>query len=165
MVETTFPGITISNIDNRSFLVGTWDKPIPLRTVDILGNEGDVANVSFPGKYYTDNDYIVSEKLLALTIRRENTVYLRILGNDRGTCVTDKRIRRPQGVCAGPRGTLFVCSKHYIVQMSHQGDVLTSYDTNMKLPKWVQVSKDGSRMAVVDVDPNNKNIKMFKTPS
>jgi len=165
MVETRFQCLRLSNIDNQSFLVGTWNKQIPLCTVDILGNEEYITNVSFPGTYYNDSEYIVSEKLLALTIRGINGVYLRILGNDRGKLVKDKRISRPMGVCAGPRGTLFVCCDHCIVQMTYQGDVVTTYDVNMKLTKRVRVSKDGSRMAVVNADPNNKQIKMFKTPT
>jgi len=167
LVVTTFPGLTISKIDTQSFLVGTYDKGKPLRTVDILGNEGYMANVSLPMTTYDESEYIVSEKVLAFTVSKENIVYLHTVENNTGKLVKEKRIRRPQGVCAGPRGTIFVSSEdnHCIVQLSQQGDVLTSYDVSMQFPRYVRVSRDGTRMAVTNAHTNNITIKMFKTPS
>jgi len=166
-VVTSFPFQVISKIDTQSFLVGTWDKEKPLRTVDVLGNEGYMSNVSLPSTFYKGSEYIVLAKLLALTVPTQNIVYLKTVENNTGKLVKDKRILCPVGVCAGPRGTIFVCCEdnHCLVQLSQQGDVLTSYDVSMQFPRYVRVSRDGTRMAVANANKNNGMIKLFKTPS
>jgi len=75
-----------------------------------------------------------------------------------GRVIKSDKIHSPRRVCAGPAGTVFVCSGDS--QLSPQGDVLMTNDVGMKRPTAISLSRDGARLAVSSsgLGPNTVNL-------
>ncbi|XP_052783083.1 uncharacterized protein LOC128219313 [Mya arenaria] len=145
---------SICPLNDRAFVVSTWDDPRPARMIDVDGKESDFDNVKFPGKTYKLGEskctYIPSRDTLVLIDRFAHTVYMYNTVSGKGEEVKDDRIREPAGACAGPDASVFVCSMNTnsVIQIPPDADILASCDVDMKYPYAVAVSRDGSRMAV-----------------
>ncbi|XP_052819271.1 uncharacterized protein LOC128245095 [Mya arenaria] len=158
----------ICPLNDRTFVVSTYDDPRPARMIDVDGNESDFENVKFPGKTYKRDEsvctYIPSRHILVITDRDAHTVYMYHAVSGKRTDVKDKRIREPKGACVGPDQSVFTCSQNTnsVIQISPDGEILTSCDVDMKFPFAVAVSRDGSRMAVTNCAKGVGKLKLFK---
>ncbi|WAR28230.1 hypothetical protein MAR_013934 [Mya arenaria] len=145
---------SICLLNDRTFVVSTWDDPRPARMIDVDGKESDFDNVKFPGKTYKRGEskcaYIPSRDTLVLIDRLVHIVYMynTVSGKNREV----KAIREPKSACVGPAKSVFVCSKNTnsVIQVSPDGDIQASCGVDMECPYAVAVSRDGSRMAVIN---------------
>ncbi|XP_052783091.1 uncharacterized protein LOC128219322 [Mya arenaria] len=158
---------SICPLNDRTFVVSTWNDPRPARMIDMDGKVSDFNNVQFPEKTYMINEsrgtYIPSINTVVLTARYANTVYLYNTVTGMETELKDRRIREPRDACVGPDGSIFVCSQksNSIVQISPSGDILTSLNVDMRGPYTVAVSRDGSRMIVSNSLSGSMKLKLF----
>ncbi|XP_052782810.1 uncharacterized protein LOC128219037 [Mya arenaria] len=159
---------SISPLNDRTFVVSTYNDPRPARVIDVDGKESDFDNVKFPGKTYKRGEsqctYIQSRGTLVLTDRHAHTVHMYNTVSGKSSEVKGDRIREPRGACLGPDDSVFVCSKDTIsiIQISTDGDILASCDVDMWYPYAVAVSRDGSKMAVTNSAGGVKQLKLFK---
>jgi len=84
------------------------------------------------------------------------------LTSGEGHVIKNDKIRGPRGVCAGPGGTVFVCSgdTRSVVQLSPQGDVLASHSVDVRIPHAVSVFKDNTRL-ILSNSSGRTRIKLF----
>jgi len=157
---------SISTLGTDTFVVSTVDQKPPVRTIDVHGNEGEIQHKLLPDKTYSGTwssacAYIPSTKTLVVTDRDQHTVYMCDLTLGEGRVIVNDKIRSPRGVCAGPAGTVFVCSRdtNSVVQLSPQGDVLASHSVDVRYPFAVSVSKD--RLVLSNSSKGKKIIKIF----
>ncbi|XP_052784981.1 uncharacterized protein LOC128220575 [Mya arenaria] len=159
---------SICPLNDRTFVVSTYDAPRPARMIDVDGKESDFDNMKFPGKTYklgaSNCTYIQSRDSIVLTDRFAHTVYMYNTVSDKNSKVKGGQIREPKGTCVGPDDSVFVCSKNTnsVIQISPDGDILASCDVDMKHPYAVAVSRDGSRMVVTNGAKGVKTLKLFK---
>ncbi|XP_052783078.1 uncharacterized protein LOC128219309 [Mya arenaria] len=159
---------SICQLNDRTFVVSSFNDPRPSRMIDVDGKESDFDNVKFPGKTYKLEEskctYIPSRDVLVLTDKHAHTVYMYNTATGKSSEVKDFRIREPRGAFAGPDQSVFVCSgkTNSIIQISPDGDILASCDVDKKYPYAVAVSSDGSRMAVTNNKGDVKKLKLFK---
>ncbi|XP_052785086.1 uncharacterized protein LOC128220646 [Mya arenaria] len=159
---------SICPLNDRTFVVSTWDDPRPARMIDVDGKESDFDNVKFPGKTYKCGEskctYIQSRDTLVLIDKFARTVYMYNTVSGKGIEVKDGRIREPRGACVGNGDTVFVCSTdtNSVIQVSADGDILASCDVDMEYPFAVAASRDGSRMAVTNCLSGVRKLKLFK---
>jgi len=94
-------------------------------------------------------------------------VYMCDLTSGEGRVIKTDKIRTPKSACAGPAGTVFVCSgdTQSIVQLSPQGDVLMTNNVGMMSPYAICLSRDDTRMAVSNSAGGQKMIKLFMVSS
>jgi len=170
-LATSFACSTISPLDADTFVTSTANHPRPVRTITVQGKEGGIQHRLKPGKTYTMNNstctYLPSTKTLVFVDASQHTVYMcEVTSRDSHVITTDK-IRSPRGVCAGPAGTVFVCSEdtHSIVQLSREGEVLMTYEVDMFYPSALSLSKDGTHLIVSNSHKDNFKIKLFKISS
>jgi len=164
-LTTSFYCGDISPLDTDTFVVSTlYNKP-PGRTIDVHGNEGEIQHKLLPDKTYSSTwesacAYIPSTKTLVFTDRYQHTVYMCDLTSGEGRVIVNDQIRNPRRVCAGPAGTVFVCSKgtDSVVQLSPQGDVLASNRVDKVLPLAVNNAEDGTRLALSN---KSQNIQLY----
>jgi len=141
-----------------AFVVSSpYNKP-PVRTIDVDGNEGKIQHKLLPDKTYSftlENAcaFIPQTKTLVFTEQGQHTVYMCDLTSGEGHVIKNDQIRGPRGVCAGPGGTVFVCSEgtDSVVQLSPQGDVLASHRVDLVYPFVISVSKDHKRVVVGNI--------------
>ncbi|XP_052782809.1 uncharacterized protein LOC128219036 [Mya arenaria] len=159
---------SICPLNDRTFVVSTWDDPRPARMIDVDGKESDFDNVKFPGKTYKLGEsrctYIQTRGTLVLTDKHAHTVYMYNTVSGTSSEVKCDRIRAPRGACVGPDDSVFVCSDNTnsVIQISPDGDILALCDVDMKFPYAVAVSRDGSRMAVINSSGGERKLKLFK---
>ncbi|XP_052763958.1 uncharacterized protein LOC128205934 [Mya arenaria] len=159
---------SICPLNNHTFVVSTCDDPLPAKMINVNGQRSDFENVRFPLKTYKIDEskcaYIPSRDLLVFTDRYANTVYTFNTVTGKITEITDSRIREPRGVSVGPDDSVYVCSENTntIIKISPGGDILESYDVDMRYPRSVAVSRDGSRMAVTNIGIGWTNLKLFR---
>jgi len=164
---TSFNCGSISLLDGDTFILTTYNHERPVRTIDVHGNEGEFQHKLLPDKNFklatSACAYIPSTKTLLFCGRKQNTVYMCDITSGEGHVIKSKEIVEPRGICAGQNGGSFVCSEdtHCVVQLSPTGDVLTSLRVNMKYPRAVSVSRDGSFMAVSNSMDPHSSIKLF----
>ena len=165
ILTTSFYCVSISPLGTDMFVVSTrYNKP-PVRTIDVHGNEGEVEHKLLPDKTYISWTsacaYIPSTKTLVFADADQHTVYMCDLTSGDGRVIKNDKIRGPRGVCAGPAGTVFVCSVNAdsVVQLSQQGDVLASHSVDVRYPFAVSVSKD--RLVLSNSSKGQKMIKLF----
>ena len=170
-LTTTFGCSTISLLDADTFVISTTNHPRPVRTITVQGREGDIQHRHIPDKTYTVYDstctYVPSTKTLVFVVTYQNTVYMCDIPSGEGHVIKHDIIQRPAGVCAGPAGTVFVCSSHShsIVQLSREGQVLMTHEVGMLYPHALSLSKDGTHMVVSNSHADNFKIKLFKISS
>jgi len=170
-LTTSFGCHSISPMDDDSFVLSTFDRHDPVRTITVQGQEGDVQHAGLPDKTYKVDEsqctYIKTHKTVVLTERYTHKVYL--CNTESGTCQTVQcaQIREPCGACPGSHGTVFVCSQNTnsVVQISSQGKVVMTQDVGMKCPYAVSLSQDGARLAVSNCAKGQKKIKIFTVSS
>jgi len=164
-LKTSFYCGSISILDTDTFVVSTTDNQ-PVRTIDVHGNEREIQHKLLPDK--TDSftwssacAYIPSTKTLVFSDQLQHTVYMCDLTSGDGRVIVNDQIHSPTGVCAGPAGTVFVCSRDTdsVVQLSPQGDVLASNRVDKGLPLAVHVAEDGTRLVVLS--NNFETIKLY----
>jgi len=154
-LTTSFDCVSISPLDTDTFVVSTpYSKP-PVRSIDVHGNEREIQHKLLPDKTYNNIwdsacDYIPQTKTLVFSDQYQHTVYMCDLTSGGGRVIVGDKIRRPRGVCAGPGGTVFVCSwdTDSVVQLSPQGDVVTSHSVDVRCPSVISVSKDHKYVVV-----------------
>jgi len=165
-LTTSFYCGSISPLGTDTFVVTTADNNPPVRTIDVHGNEGEIQHKHLPDNTYSfwtsACAYIPSTKTLVVTDRDQHTVYMRDLTSGEGRVIVNDKIRYPRGACAGPGGTVFVCSEDTdsVVQLSPQGDVLASHRVDVRLPHAVSVFKDNTRL-ILSNSSDRKTIKLF----
>jgi len=166
-ITTTFKCDSISLLGVDTFMVGTYGHRPPICTIDVDGNEGEIQHELLPDKTYTFGmsacSYIPSPETILFTDREQHTVYLCDIRSGEDRVITHDKIRAPRGMCASPKGNVFVCSgkSHCIVQLSLRGDVLMAHDVGRVHPRAISVSTDGSRLAVSNSAQSKKKIKLF----
>jgi len=79
-----------------------------------------------------------------------------------GHVIKSDKIVEPRGVCAGPAGTVFVCSggTNTIVQLSQDGEILMTHGVDMGRPLTASLNRDGTRLVVSNWIGQNM-IKLF----
>ena len=166
-LPTSFYCGSISPLDTDTFVVSTTGNKPPVRTIDVHGNKGEIKHKLLPDKTYSNIwdiacAYIPSTKTLVVTDRDQHTVYMCDLTSGEGHAIKNYKMRGPRGVCAGPAGTVFVCSEgtRSVVQLSPQGDVLASHRVDVRLPHVVSVFKDSTRLILSNFS-GRKMIKLF----
>ncbi|XP_060567071.1 uncharacterized protein LOC132725897 [Ruditapes philippinarum] len=153
--------------DDRQFVVGTIDEPIPVRIVSLTGEELDFS-VNFPNKIYpidtSDCTYIKSSDKVVITDRYEHTVCIYDIKTDTRVVVKDDKIQEPRGAAVGPSDTILLCCRktNTIVQISQRGQVLSSYKIDMENPFKVCVSRDKSFLVVTNSYIGNRKMQKFK---
>ncbi|XP_052783085.1 uncharacterized protein LOC128219315, partial [Mya arenaria] len=167
-LTTSTKCFSICPLNDRTFLVSTYDDPSPARMIDVDGNESEFDNVKFPGKMYKNWEslctYVPSRVTLVLTDRYAHTVYMYDTVTGNNTEVKNDQIREPRGTCVCPDDSVFVCIKNTnsIIQISSDGEILASCDVDMEYPFAVSVSSDGSKMAVTNCLIGGMKLKLFK---
>jgi len=170
-LPTSFCCDNISPMDTDTFIVSTYDHEPPVRTIDLQGNEGDIQHRQLPDKaYYIDEStctYIPSTHTLVFSDRNQDTVYMCELTSGEGHVIKSDKIVGPRGVCAGPAGTVFVCSgdTNTLVQLSQDGEIVMTHDIGMELPFAVSLNRDGTRLVVSNNAEVQKTIKLFHVSS
>ncbi|XP_052784182.1 uncharacterized protein LOC128219994 [Mya arenaria] len=160
--------VSICSLNDRTFVVSTYNDPRSARMIDVDGKESNFDNMKFPGKTYKLGEskctYIQSRDVLVLTDRHAHTVYMYNTATGKSREVNDGRIREPRGAFAGPDQSVFVCSgkTNSVIQISPDGNILASCDVDIKHPFAVAVSRDGSRMAVSNSVTGVETLKLFK---
>jgi len=165
-LTTSFSCGFISPLDTDTFVVSSpYSKP-PVRMIDVHGNEGEIQHKILPDKTYSNTSesacaFIPHTKTLVFSDQLQHTVYMCDLTSGEGPVIKNDKIRGPRGVCAGPGGTVFVCSRDTdsVVQLSPQGDVLTSHGVDVGYPTAISVSKD--RLVLSNSSKGQKMIKLF----
>ncbi|XP_060584049.1 uncharacterized protein LOC132740208 [Ruditapes philippinarum] len=153
--------------DDKQFVVGTFGEPKPVRIVSMTGEEHDFS-VNFPNKTYpigtSASTYINSSDKVVITDRDEHTVCICDIKTDTRVEVKDNLIQEPRGVTVGPFDTILVCSNktNTIVQISQTGQMLSSYNIDMKYPYRVCVSRDKSCLVVTNNCLGNNTMQKFK---
>ena len=170
-LATSFVCSTISPLDADTFVISTANHPRPVRTITIQGREGDIQHRLLPDKTYTMYKsacaYIPSTKTLVFVDTLKHTVYMCDITSGEGHVIKHDIMQCPTGVCAGPAGTVFVCSEdtNSIVQLSREGQVLMTYEVGMFYPSALSLSKDGTHLVVSNSHVDNFKIKLFKISS
>ncbi|KAH3807210.1 hypothetical protein DPMN_135545 [Dreissena polymorpha] len=104
------------------------------------GVESDFDNVKFSSKTYNPGDinvtFVQSKNTLVLTDRLAHTVYMYDIVKGTARIVTDENIQQPTGACVGLGDTVLLCIKNnpFIVHLTVEGDILTTYPVDMKYP-------------------------------
>jgi len=166
-ITTTFLCDSISLLDVDTFLVGTYGHRPPICTIDVEGNEREVQHKLLPDKTYRLGEsacvYIPLTETILFTDNEQHTVYMCDIKSGEGRVITNDIIEEPKGICASPKGNVFVCStkSHPIVQLSLHGDVLMTHDVGMYGPCAISVSTDGSRLVVANSRVGQRKIKLF----
>jgi len=167
LLSTSFRCNSISSMDTDTFIVSTWWHERPVRTIDLQGNVGDIQHKLLPDK---DNGlldspctYISSTNTLMFSDWCQDTVYMCELTSGEGHVIKSDKIVVPSGVCAGPAGTVFVCSEgtNTIVQLSQDGEILMTHDVGMGRPHAVSLNRDGTRLVVSNWTTGQNIIKLF----
>jgi len=170
-LTTSFACSTIALLDVDTFIVGTINHQRPLRTVTVQGQEGDIRHKLLPDKQYNKHQgfctYIPCTKTVVFSDRDQNTLFMCEITSGDGRVIKSDKIRKRRRICAGPAGTVFVCSgdTQCIVQLSSQGDVLMAHSVDMNLPYVVSLSRDGRRMVVANCASGQNVIKLFMVSS
>jgi len=170
-LATSFECSTISPLDADTFVISTANHLRPVRTITIQGKKGDIQHRLLPDKTYTTKNsactYLPSTKTLVFVDASQHTVYMCDITSRDGHVINNDNIRSPRGVCAGPAGTVFVCSSNTnsIVQLSRDGQVLMTYEAGMLYPRALSLSKDGTHLVVSNSHVDNFKIKLFKISS
>jgi len=153
-LTTSFACSTIALLEDDTFIVGTINHQHPVRTISVQGQEGDIRHKLLPDKKYRRHEssctYVPCTKTVVFSDIDQDTVYMCDITSGESRVIKSDKIRSPKRVCAGPAGTVFVCSgdNKSIVQLSHQGDVLMSNDVGIKRPYAIGLSRDGTRLVV-----------------
>ncbi|XP_052784980.1 uncharacterized protein LOC128220573 [Mya arenaria] len=159
---------SICPLNDRTFVVSTWDDPRHARMIDVDGHESDFDKVKFPSKTYKGDEskctYISSRSSLVMLDRYAHIVYTYNTVNGASSEIKDARIQKPRGACVGPDDSVFVCSQNTesVIQISPTGDVCASCDVGMMYPYAIAISRDGTRMAVTNNESSMKLLKLFK---
>jgi len=168
-ITTSFFCSSICPIDKDTFLVGTVRHSRPVRTVTVQGQEGNVQHGSLPNKSLSLGDswctFVQHKKTVVIADSSAHKVHLKSLGESGWTTtVHHDLIREPQGVCGGgDRGSVFVCAKRAIVQLSSRGDVVASHNVGFIRPCTISVSNDGRKLMVANARRNKVNtIKLYR---
>ena len=155
-LATSFHCGSISLLDANTFVVSTYNNdPRPVCTIDVHGNEGEIQHKVLPDKTYSGTlecacAYIPSTKTIVFADAYQNTVYICDITSGEGRVIVNDKIRDMVRVCAGPAGTVFVCSKDTdsVIQFSLQGDVLASHTVDAMKPWIISVSKENTRLVL-----------------
>ena len=166
-LPTSFCCDNISPMYADTFMVSTNDHERPICSIDVQGNVEDVQHKLLPDKI---NDicesactYIPSTNTLVFSYCDQNTLYMCDVMSGDGHVIKSDKIVGPRGVCAGPAGTVFVCSggTGALVQLSQDGEILMTYDIGMECPYAVSISGDGTRLVVASWADEQNTIKLF----
>jgi len=166
-LNTSFMCSTISLLGTESFIVNAVENPRPVRTIDVHGNEGEIQHKLLPDNSYISFasacTYIPTTKTVVFTDRDQHTVYMCNITSGEGHVIKNDKIHSPTGVCAGPAGTVFVCScgTNSVVQLSPQGEVLATHSVNVENPWTVRISRDGTHLALSNGPGEQSCIKLF----
>jgi len=105
---------TIALLDADTFIVGTIKHQHPVRTVTVQGQEGDIRHKLLPDKKYRRHEssctYVPCTNTVVFSDRDQHTVYMCEITSGDGRVIKSDKIRKPRRICAGPAGTVFVCS-------------------------------------------------------
>jgi len=170
-LTTSFGCSTISPLEADTFVTSTANHLRHVRTITVQGKEGDIQHRLLPDNTYTVYDstctYLPSTNTLVFVDKYQHTVYMCSITSGEGHVIKHDIIQRPVGVCAGPAGTVFVCSEDTdsVVQLSAGGKILMSHDVGMKFPKAVSLSSDGTRLAMSNSHTENEKVKLFEVSS
>ena len=166
-LSTSFCCYSISSMDTDTFIVSTYFHERPVRTIDIQGNEGDIQHKLLPDKAYGPFESactcISSTNTLLFSDWNQNTVYMCDLTSGEGHVIKSDKIVRPRGVCAGPAGTVFVCSAvtNTLVQLWQDGEILMTHDIGMDMPHAVSLNRDSTHLVVSNSAEGQHMIKLF----
>jgi len=166
-LSTSFCCYSISSMDADTFIVSTYFHERPVCTIDLQGNVGDIQHKLLPDKSYGLFDsacyYISSTNTLVFSDRDQNTVYMCDVTSGEGHVIKSDKIVRPGHACAGPAGTVFVCSEgtDTLVQLSQDGEILMTHDIGMACPYAVSLNRDGTRLIVSNWTNKQNMIKLF----
>lgn len=159
---------SISFMDKDRFVIGTYRSSKPVRILSKSGTEMDFAKTVFPEKQWKIDDsrcaFNPNDRLLVLTDRYENSVYIYDASINNEIRVKDERIVEPRGVAFGPFGCIFVCSRgtNSIVQLSRYGEVLGEHTLDMMYPCTICFSKDNKKVAVTNSYADAKQLQIFQ---
>jgi len=155
-------------MDADTFIVSTYDHERPVRTIDLQGNMGEVQHKLLPDKeyglFYSACTYISSSNTLVFSDMDQDTVYMCDVASGEGHVIKSDKIVSPRGACAGPAGTVFVCSgaTGTLVQLSQDGEILMTHDIDMESPYAVSLNRDCTRQVVSNSQEGQNIIKLFK---
>lgn len=159
---------SISLMNETTFLVSTFQDQRPLRMVTLAGEEKDFDLL--PNKLYSFNKsrstFIRLANKCVLTDTDENCVHLYERFGDLviESVVKNEQIQKPVGVCAGPAGTVFVCSSrtHSIVQLTSSGRKVCFFKLPIKHQLSICVSQDMTRMAISSSCDGESKIQIYQ---
>ena len=158
---------SISQIDENSFSVGLFGGQTPYGIISVEGDEQDVP-VVFPGKQYTAENskcvYDSKSGLLAMSDKNADTVHIADTRNQTKTAIHCEGIMQPRGLVFGWDDTLFICSggTDSIVHVTTDERVLKSHKLNIAHPYAVCISRDQTRLAVANMEINDRQIQVFE---
>ncbi|KAH3704321.1 hypothetical protein DPMN_079377 [Dreissena polymorpha] len=167
-IKTTSEVYSLCCTSPSKLVVSTFNDPRPARIISVDGVESDFDRVKFPDKTYRSGEnkctYVQSKNTLVLTEKLAHTVYMYDTLKGTSRAVTDENIKEPRGTCIGPGDTVLVCSmrKNSIVQLTVDGEILGTYQVDMKMPNSICVSKDGTRLAISNNNKEFCELKLYK---
>ncbi|KAL4240814.1 hypothetical protein ACF0H5_001602 [Mactra antiquata] len=158
---------SISVLDEEQFVVGTYRTQTPVRIISRAGSESDW-NIEFPQKHWKIDSsrcvYNKQTKVLVLSDRYENCVYIYDTQIGHEVRVKNDNIVEPRGVAFGPHGCVFVCSKgtNAIVQLSRYGEMIGNYYLDIIYPCTLCFSNDNKYLAVSNSYANDKKMVILE---
>ncbi|XP_052265888.1 E3 ubiquitin-protein ligase TRIM56-like isoform X3 [Dreissena polymorpha] len=168
-ITTSSKFYSICCMSPSNMVVSTCDDPRPVRMISVDGVESDFDHsLTFPMKTYKLGEsrctYVQSKNTLVLTDQHAHTVYVYDTVNGTSRAVTNENIQNPLGACVGPGDTVLVCSgnKQSIVHLTIHGKILGTYPLDMRYPKSICVSKDGTRLVVSNTNQVVKKLQLYK---
>lgn len=157
---------SISVLDEEQFVVGTYRTQNPVRIISMAGSESEWS-FEFPQKHWKIDSsrcaYDRHNKLLVLSDRFDNCVYIYDTQIRHEVRVKNENIVEPRGVAFGPHNCVFVCSKgtNALVQLSRYGELIGSYPLNIVYPCTICFSPDNKILAVSNSYANDKKLVLF----
>lgn len=168
IIKTTIQYVSISLINDTTFLVSTIGDRRPLRMITMEGDEKDFTNLPVEQHKLgtSKSTYIRNENIAALTDRNKHTVNLYYVGESGVTrrAVKHRDIKKPRGVSVGPNDVLFVCcdGTRSIVQVSTSGEVIGAQQLDIEFPSTICVSKNGKQLIVFNNAIENRKLLLFE---
>ncbi|KAH3803710.1 hypothetical protein DPMN_131977 [Dreissena polymorpha] len=168
-ITTSSSFSSICCMSPSNMVASTYDDPRPARMISVDGVESDFDHSqTFSMKTYKIDEssctYVQSKNTLVLTDRYAHTVYMNDTVKGTSKAVTDETIQEPRAACVGPGDSVLVCSenKNSIVHLTIDGKILGTYPVDMKFPRSICVSKDGTRLAVSNGPFGIRKLHLYK---
>lgn len=160
--------VSISLMNETTFLVSTFDDKRPLRMITLTGEKKDFDDLP-ENKYgfgQSRSTYIRNKGVAVLTDKSANTVYMYNVENEGITkkhILKHGSIKQPRTVCEGYSDNLFLCSEatNNIVQVALSGKVIGIHKIDSN-PYTVCVSTDGKALAVTNGLGFDRKLQLFR---